>query len=318
MATLQQFISHVSKHGLATTNRFRVVIPLPEMLDRKTANVNQEKTSSIFGSDVIKFVQSYVGSGTTEISRGLDIMVEESPLPAKTLATTEIKYNSDFQKIPYYNVYDDLRFSFRCSKDMYEKNIIDEWMNTIFNPVTHEIEYYDNYVTNITIEQLNNQDNVVYSVILKGAYPMICNEIPLSNNERDTYALLSVNFAYSRWIRVGEDEDLDESQSGLADALSQTPLGPSVTPILSNPAVERGLEVLEANTGIDLEGEAVNIYNQIDGIVRGTTGTSINKSISILNGIKGQISVNGEITDQQQAELIDIVDKILDKLSKVR
>src|SRR5690554_6787798 len=130
MASFQEHIQYLVKHSLARTNRFQVIIPLPEALLPKVSTTEQEKTSTIFGSDTIKLIKSFLGGGT-EITRGLDVMVESTDIPGKNLTTTEIKYNGDFYKVPYSVVYETQQFMFKCSRDMYEKNIIDDWMNLI-------------------------------------------------------------------------------------------------------------------------------------------------------------------------------------------
>ena len=311
MASFQEHLAYLTKHGVARNNRFQVLIPIPERLIPETSNTDQNKTSLPFSEEVVSLISSFTSSGASQIARGLDIMVESTALPAKTLTTTNIRYNSDFHDVPYSVVYNQQDLSFHVSTDMYEKNIIDLWMASIVDPVTHEVAYMDDYATNITINQLNEQDEIVYSVALIDAFPVTCNSIEVTNESQNTMIRLSTSFAYKRWIPVGENIS---DETGLVDSLSQTPIGPLVTPILSNPAVQKGLDFLENQTGLDLEGEAVAIYNQIDSIVRNTTGTSVNKTFSLLESIKASIGLNDKITSTQAASLIDTVDKLLERM----
>jgi len=308
-SSFQEHLQYITKYSLARTNRFQVIIPLPDAILPETSNTDQEKTSTFFGSDVIKKVASYLNG--PELSRGLEIMLESTDMPGKNLATTEVKYNGDFYKVPYTNTYEAQSFTFRCSRDMYEKNIIDDWMNLIFNPTTHEIGYMDEYATNITINQLNEQDQIVYSVILKDAFPSLCSPVAMSNEDKDTFARLQVEFMYRRWQK--QEESVDD-QGGVS-SLTQTPLGPIVAPVLSNPAVQNALSAFEDQTGLDLEGEAVNIYNNIDSVLKNTTGSSVNQSASVLEGMKAQIEVNGNISDDQKGTLID---KVNDAITNLR
>lgn len=305
MSSTNEHFAHILKHGLAKNNRFQVIIPLPPALQSQTSNVLQEKASSILGEDVVSMVKSFVG-GSNEITRGLDMMIEQTILPGKNIVTSDIRYNSDYYKLPYGVVYEAQSFTFRSSKDLHEKNILDKWMELIFNPVTHEVAYMDDFATNIVINQLDEQDNVVYTVILRDAYPTICDSMPLTNEDQDTVHRITCQFMYRRW-----DKGQTTGSSGLIDSLSQTPLGPYVTPVLSNPAVQKGLEVFEDNTGLDLEGEAVNIYNQVDSIVRETTDTSINQSVSIIENIKASTKVNGRVSNDQKAKVIGVIDNAL-------
>jgi len=193
---------------------------------------------------------------------------------------------------------------------MYEKSIIDEWMNLIFDPKTHAVGYMDDYATNITINQLNEQDEIVYSVVLLDAFPTVCAPLTLSNDDRDTYARLQTMWMYRRWVKAEQNVDVTNGVS----SLTQTPLGPIVAPVLSNPAVQRALDTLENQTGLDLEGEAVNIYNTVDEIVKGSTGSSTNQTASLVEGMKAQAEVNGNISEDQKAKLIGKIDDVLSNL----
>ena len=303
--TIPQFAS-VMRHGLSRTNRFEVVIPLPTAL----GSPQSDNRGVELVRDVIKIYGSLRGFDTSNGTRSLNDMIEQTELPGKNLTTTDIRYNGDFYKLPYAVVYGAQQFTFRVSQDMYEKNIIDNWMNIVFNPNTHEVSYMDDYVTDITINQLDMQDNVTYSIVLKDAFPSMCNPLTVSNEEQNQFHRMAVQFMYRKWYRPDIDA---EGPKGIS-SLSQSPLGPIVTPILSNPAVQRSLEILERETGIDLDGEAANVYNQVDEIVKQTTGTSINQSVSLIEGIKAATELNDKITNEQKAKLITIVDDVLSGL----
>lgn len=313
MATVKEFQANIMKNGMARTNRFQVLIPLPPALQSKTNNTGQEKSSSFEGFEIVQKISSFFGGGNVETTRGLDLMVEQTDLPGKNLTTTDIKYNGDFHKLPYSTVYDAQQFVFRVSREMYERNIMDEWMNLIYDPQTHEIEYMDNYVSNIVINQLDEKDRVTYAIVLKDAFPVTCNPMTVSNEDNNQFHRLSVSFAYRKWAREGEAESKPGS---LIDSLSETPFGPLLTPILSNPAVQRGLEVFERETGIDLDGEAVAVYNQVDQIVKNTTGSSINKSVTMIEGIRASTSINDRITTDQKDRVIGIIDDTLSGLRR--
>lgn len=310
MSSVREFVSHVAKYGLARSNRFQILIPLPQALQQATNNTGQDKTSSFLGSEVIKKISSFFGGGNIQVTRGLDLMCEQTDLPGKNLATTDIKYNGDFYKIPYGAVYGVQNFVFKVSRDLHEKNIIDEWMSLIYDPRTHEIRYLDDFAVNLVINKLDEQDQVVYSVVLKDAFPVVCDPMILSNEENDAFVKLNVQFAFSGWAREGEGETVPQGVS----SLSQTPLGRILSPVLSNPAVQKALEVVERETGFDLEGEAVNIYNQVDTIVKNTTGESLNKHIGLIESIRSATSGNDKLSIAQKEILLDKIDNIITTL----
>lgn len=316
MASLNQSVKHITKYGLARTNRFNVVISLPEQLqtlingkqgEAQDGGENFKTMISDFGVDLVKTV---LGSGT-EIVRGLDIMCESAQFPGKSLSTSETKYNSDFINVPYGITYAPIDITFVVSRDFLERNIIDEWQNLIVNPTTHDVGYFEDFTSPaIEIHQLNEQDQVTHKVQLKDAFPSEISSMALSNEDENMFHKLTVTFVYRTW------KNLDAEQPSGVTALSQTPLGPLVTPILSNPAVQKGIDFIDSRLPgeLGLEGEAVNIYNQVDDIVRNTTGQSTNKSASLLNGIKAETQNNQSISNDQKAKLFEVIDGTLGRL----
>lgn len=308
---LQEHISYLLKYGVARSNRFQVLIPLPNELLARINNTAQQKTSSWFGDDsVLSLINSFVGGSSGDVTRGLNLMIEQTEFPGKNLTTSNIKYNGDFYRQAYAVVYGMAPFTFKVTRDMHEKNIIDEWMNLIVDPRTHEVRYMDEYAVDITINQLDEQDNVVYSVLLKDAFPTMCNPMTASNEEQNVIHRLTTIFAFRRWERVGELEN----KTGHYSSLSQTIFGPILAPILSNPAVQKALDIFEQSTGIDLEGEAVNIYNQVEQIVRNTTGSSVNTTVGVLGEIKARTENNQKIEPIQKAKILDIINKAIGAL----
>jgi len=316
MSTLNESVKHITKHGLARTNRFNVIISLPEKLQQI---LNGEKSDNqdggnflrpLIGEIGINLIKAYLGSGT-EIVRGLDIMCVTAQFPSKSLVVSETKYNSDYFNAAQGITYTPVEIGFVVSRDFLEKNIINKWMDMVVNPNTHEISYYNDYISpSIEIQQLNELDQVTHKVIIKDAYPTDISSMELSNESADEYHKINVTFTYRRWT-----SDDTKQPSGVG-GLAQTPFGPLLAPILSNPAVQRGIDFVEENFlgGADLEGEAVNIYNKVDDIVKSTTGQSINKSVSLLNGIKASLDLNGLISNEQKAKIIDLIDGTLNKL----
>lgn len=314
MATLLESVKHVTKYGLARTNRFNVVISLPLQLQSLLNEKQGEDQDGgnflkpLIGEFGIDLVKSYMGSGV-EVVRGLDIMCQTAEFPGKSFSTSETKYNSDYLNIPYGITYAPIEVSFVVSRDFLEKNILDEWQNLIINPLTHDVGYFEEFVApSIEISQLNEQDRVTHKVIIKDAFPSEISSLPLSNEDGDNYHRVTVTFVYRTW----QNSDV-EQPSGVV-SLSETPLGPMVTPILGNPAVQKAVGFVEEQTGLDLEGEAVNIYNQVDGLVRNTTGQSTNKTVGLLNGIKAQTEVNQFISDEQKAKVFELIDGTIGRL----
>lgn len=302
MSDYKKFAAHVQKHGFARTNRFRIVIPLPSKLNSQfnaeLNKPNKSKLAQAIGS-IVKVIRIFTGPANTEFTRGLELMCMQTELPGKTINTTDGKYNGDVFKVGHSITYGNQQFTFKVSSDMYEKNILDAWMNLIVNPQTHEIGYYSEYVTDINIYQLDAEDNIVHGVVLHEAYPVMANPLVLSNTEMNNVHELMTQFAYKRWSNY----DVSKEKSNFFGSLSKTPLGPYLTPILSNPIVQRGLEYVKQNTGLDVEGEGVKIYNQVNKVVENAVGLSIGRTTSILNNTKVKMEGNNKVSSSDKTKL---------------
>lgn len=315
MPTFKQYTAGIIKNGLAPTNRFQVLIPVPASLlpsEKPAADgigSGLSKLQKYFG-EAVKVVRIFTGGGSTEYTRGLDLMCSQTELPGKTINTSETKYNGDVYKIGQSLMYGNHQFTFKVSGDMYEKTIVDSWMNLVINPETHEVSYLSDYAVTINIFQLDQRDKIVHAVSLIDAFPVMMNPLTLSNNEHNNTHELMVQFAYRRWVNLDLSAEAGNNLGGLMD----TPFGPYLAPFLSNPVVQRGLEYVKNATGLDLEGEAMNIYKQVDDIVQATTGESVNKTVGLLNTIKASVDVNDNISSTDAAKLLDLLDGTIGKL----
>lgn len=297
----KQFKNSIKRFGLARDNRFDVEIPLPDLLLDRTGN--NEKTSNAFSSVLKRFF----GSGN-EVVRGLSLMCEETELPGLQIATTETTRNGNTTKQPYSFLYNTQSFTFFVSEAMYEKNIFDEWSDLIIDRKTNKIKYYSDYITDITIHQLDSQENKIKSIVLKEAYPITINALPVNRSNINTFHRLTVEFAYKKWF-----DRADLYKSPETNYLEGTALYPFVSDALNDPVTRSALDLLN-NAGIDLTGEAANIYNSIDQIVSGATGQSINRLSNILNEIKGDTNANDKISSNDKATLINLLDSLLSSL----
>ncbi|MNO01592.1 hypothetical protein D3C81_2217750 [compost metagenome] len=58
----------------------------------------------------------------------------------------------------------------------------------------------------------------------------------------------------------------------------------------------------------------MNIYNQVDDIVKNTTGESVNKTVGLLNTVKASLDINDNISQTDAGKLFDFVEGVVGKL----
>lgn len=163
---IDQFKSTISKRGgLSKTNRFEVLIHLPQAL--------------------------------TNFDRGRDLslLCESTFLPGKQITSTEYTPGFGFVvKIPTGFIIEDVSFVFNITNDYYAKKVFDQWQNIIIDPVRYLVAYDNEFKTNVTIRQLDEENKPIYEVVFVEAYPVSVNTISLDNNAVDVVQKMSVTF----------------------------------------------------------------------------------------------------------------------------
>lgn len=138
-------------------------------------------------------------------------------LPGKTMNTTERQTYGVNRRIVTSSAYQDVRFTFIISDDKSELNYFSRWQNYIVNNTltsgvqTHDAEYYDNYIGQISIKHLDRQNEIKYRVNLLEAYPIDIEEIPLGWDTTNEFIRVTVTMAYRTYeVITGYNQEIYE------------------------------------------------------------------------------------------------------------
>ena len=306
MSNLEEFKAQIKKYGVAHTNRFDVDIVLPQKL-QELLSPSQEKedNDSLLGriGDAVNDAKKFLGYA--DAPRALNLMCINTSLPGINVLTTD----REDQPTAYGVSFEEQEFTFLLANDMQEKAVFDVWTNLVIDRKSRLTEYFDNYVGTIVIHQKDKANRKIQSIRLVDCYPVRMNSLQVSSEDIDTLHKLTISFKYRRWEK---EEDVNGASSALT-LLSQTAIGPFIQPIINNPVVNRGLDILKAN-GLDLEGEALNVYNRIDEIVNTGGFGSTNELVSILNKYKVDAESNSRLNIEEKNEISNVITSILDAI----
>jgi hypothetical protein len=86
------------------------------------------------------------------------------------------------------------------TNDYYIKKIFDRWSDQIIGYNNYRANYLVDYVTDVTIVQLNKKNLPIYKVVLHNAYPITFNPITLDNNAENTAQKFSVTLTYENFF----------------------------------------------------------------------------------------------------------------------
>jgi hypothetical protein len=125
---------------------------------------------------------------------------ENAELPSRTFATADRKIGSNpVEKFPYQPTYNDVALTFIVGDNMNERIFFDTWQEFINPTYSFNFTYKTDYVSNITINQYDVENDKSYSVTLIDAYPVSVNQLDLDWSA-DGHHKLTVVFAYSYWM----------------------------------------------------------------------------------------------------------------------
>lgn len=214
----QLFLSNIkNKDGLARTNRFEVILPIPPYISKFVSQSVLEQILNIPNSIVANFSDSITGRGrdiqsqtaNPLMSRYLALQCEAAELPGKTLQTADVKIYGPTFKVPYQTQYSDITLTFLCTNEFYERKLFDRWLEAIMPTDTNNMRYSKDeatrYMTNISVIQYDDFIKKIYVVELIDAFPFGIAPQTLSWAD-DGFHRLGVQFAYQKYTVKYEGE----------------------------------------------------------------------------------------------------------------
>lgn len=175
--SIDNFLSEVNGRGLAKPARFEVIIDVPPCM------VNTDL------APMAKTVSMYCDQASLPYSRVITSRQQIYGPPS--LHPVGIEYNGE-----------NISMQFYVDREMRVKRFFDTWIDGIIDRTEHSTNYQRNYLTSITINQLDEADNVNYAVKLIDAFPTAVQALQLDNNAVNQVHRLNVSFAFRKWTEV--------------------------------------------------------------------------------------------------------------------
>ena len=193
--------------GVARANRFAIYITHPKM--KGSMGVGLLNTD--IGGLISNAAGSYLSGGTMDPMafindpRDMFLLCESVQLPGKRIATMESFVRHKAIKKPYSYMVDEVTISFVLTNDYYARKYFDQWQQMVVDQGSLKVNYKDDYVTDVTIQQLTPSNDIIpaYSIKLKNAFPLAINAIELSNTAENALLLCSVTLSFDDWQEQG-------------------------------------------------------------------------------------------------------------------
>lgn len=201
VSNISEFLQLVKKNHIARTNRFKITIILPE------------KLREALGSD----------ENANKVEKQISLSCLMTDIPGSQEQTTTTGYGGYNRKVAYTRTLNDFSTSLIVLGNFTEKRIFDAWNNIIMADSNNIAGYYDDYVTSILLEVLNDKDETVYLVQIFEAYPTIVSSLKLDRTAQNQQMIIDVNWAYHKIIYFNSASSIATDRTvkavpGVADA----------------------------------------------------------------------------------------------------
>lgn len=169
---LNNFITKITKTGVAKTNRFEVQITVPVALKQ-----------------------------FTEEGRLVSLYCDISNLPGMSIITKGLRLFGPAYQRPVSSEFNGeaINMTFYLDRNMRVKAFFDAWMFQTVYPNSFNVNYAENYISEIKISQLDENDKATYSVYLVDAFPRAMSLVDLSAAATNQAGRLNMTFAYRKW-----------------------------------------------------------------------------------------------------------------------
>jgi hypothetical protein len=170
MSYVDNFLSHYANHkDFSKASRFDVDIFLPDSLVNVLPNPS-----------------------------GLKFQCEIAELPGYNFDTIDGRIYGAPYAIAARPSFQDLRLTFICAGDLWEKKFFDAWQEFIMPKTDFLPRYRIEYVANIEVRQYYSTGEISYLATFREAFPSSIDPIALSWGD-DAINRLSVTFKYRYW-----------------------------------------------------------------------------------------------------------------------
>lgn len=191
MASIREFIGTVANEGLMRNNRFSVLLSVPPAVS--------------LGVDVRK-VLLYCDSVT---------------LPGLSFATAEAKTYGEVREMPYQRVFENIPMTFYVDNSMHVKLMFDTWLAAVINPGTREVNYYRDYVTDMSISVYDVNDKSRYEVTCYQCYPKSVSAVQMDYANKDVMKI-TVNMVSKYWESYAAQGGTGTKATGVSTLFGQT------------------------------------------------------------------------------------------------
>lgn len=188
MAFTDELRARVAR-GFASPNRFKIIITLhnPQFLSNQLIeNAGRSRDT----------IEPWINGLDPRRMEELAFNCDTSQLHGSGIASIEQRYIGAVRKMPYARFFTDITFTFYCTKDQREYKFFHAWHDLIYPTDTNQVEYYENFIGDIKVIQLDKSDKEVMETSITEAWPLSIAPVELNYADVNVVQKLTVTFAW--------------------------------------------------------------------------------------------------------------------------
>lgn len=199
------FLSNFSK-GFAKPNRFRIEMQLPPGVEDAEGSDGANDTNIYSQASQIKSQEQYFNK-----NGAISIKCHTANLPERILQTADIRQNGFNLRMPITAAYEPITFTFYLDGAWDTKMYLEIWQAAVVNFSNNTLNFFEEYVSDISIYTTDMLGDDSYGCTLYQAYPLGISNTELSYGNNNTMASISVTFAYKYWISQDSSQQRNDS-----------------------------------------------------------------------------------------------------------
>jgi hypothetical protein len=190
MASVNSFLNRFAE-DFARPNRYMIEIPVPAAAGIPDSGgfLNSESTTGSVSSI----------SNNLNFNGAVAIACHTCTMPGRTLMVYEHSQHSAPFKVPYSQQYDPITFSFYASKTLKARHFFEIWQTSVVNLNDNSMNFFEEYIRDVKIWQLDRAGNKTYGITLYGAWPISIGDIDLGYANSNQPMSINVTLAYKLW-----------------------------------------------------------------------------------------------------------------------
>jgi|TARA_R110002124_G_scaffold286806_1_gene468768 hypothetical protein len=139
--------------------------------------------------------------GSIENNDDMTLRVQSVTMPGKNITTTpnDNAYGPSYEMANGISYAEEIEVTFILDQDHKIREWFNDWQDKIVDPSNYDLSYYDQYIGEMRIYQLDQNEQAASAVQVHEVYPKSVGPIAYSMESGNSFVTVTVNMAFRNW-----------------------------------------------------------------------------------------------------------------------